>query len=48
VPEGKYDVVIVLQPLVSSQKKRKAGFSQIKFIMNDDFNAPLEDLKEYM
>jgi len=48
VPEGKYDVVIILQPVEPLSVKRKAGFSQTKFVMDDDFNAPLEDLKEYM
>jgi hypothetical protein len=28
--------------------KRRAGFSKAHFEMSDDFNAPLEDFKEYM
>ena len=29
-------------------KKRKAGFAKGTFVMSDDFNAPLEDFKDYM
>ncbi len=52
VPEGEYEVIVVLQPKTSNSKKtrkpRKAGFSKATFIMSDDFNAPLEDFKDYM
>ena len=48
VPEGDYEVVVVLQPNKGMKKPRKAGFSKAKFVMSDDFNAPLEDFKEYM
>lgn len=47
VPEGSYDVVVVLQPRTKS-KRRRAGFSKARFVMSADFNAPLEDFKEYM
>jgi hypothetical protein len=42
VPEGDYDVVVVLQPRTKT-KRRRAGFSKGKFVMAADFNAPLED-----
>ena len=35
-------------PSSSSRKKRQAGLLQGKIRMSDDFDAPLEDLKEYM
>ena len=56
---GKYEVVITfLEPVedgavaVESQKKRPLselrGFMKGKVWMADDFNAPLEEMKEYM
>jgi hypothetical protein len=50
VPEGQYDVVIILQPKPNKivLKHRKAGFITEKIWMSDDFNAPLDDFKEYM
>lgn len=30
------------------RKKRKAGSAKGKFVMSDDFDAPLEDFAEYM
>ena len=53
VPEEAYDVIVVLQPKASNgkpkkKKPRKAGFSEATFTMSDDFNAPLEDFKDYM
>ena len=49
VPEGEYEVIVVLQPKAPKIKKpRKAGFTKAKITMSDDFNAPLEDFKEYM
>ena len=47
VPEGIYQVIIVLQAR-SSGKRRRAGFSKARFNMSSDFNEPLEDFKEYM
>ncbi len=47
VSEGNYDVVVVLQP-IKKMKRRRAGFSKAHFTISDDFNAPLEDFKEYM
>ncbi len=47
VPEGNYDVVVVLQPRAKG-KRRRAGFSKARFVMSEDFNAPLDDFKEYM
>lgn len=47
IPEGNYDVVVVLQPR-KKRKRRRAGFSKASFVMSPDFNAPLEDFKEYM
>ena len=40
VPEGNYDVVVVLQPRTKG-KHRRAGFSKARFVMAPDFNAPL-------
>ncbi len=53
VPEGNYEVIVVLQPKAAGgkdkpKKPRKAGFSKATFTMSEDFNAPLEDFKEYM
>jgi len=53
VPEGRYDVIVVLQPKEANgkpkpKKPRKAGFIKANITMTDDFNAPLEDFKEYM
>jgi hypothetical protein len=30
------------------KKTPKAGFSSVNFVMSPDFDAPLEDFKEYM
>ena len=53
VPEGNYEVILVLQPKAADsklkpKKPRKAGFIKAKITMSDDFNAPLEDFKDYM
>ena len=47
IPDGNYDVVVVLQSR-KKPKRRRAGFSKARFMMSADFNAPLEDFKEYM
>ena len=47
VPEGNYDIVVVLQPRMKN-KRRHAGFSKARFVMSTDFNAPLDDFKDYM
>ena len=47
IPEGNYEVIIVLQSR-SKKKPRRAGFSKARFQMSADFNAPLDDFKEYM
>lgn len=47
IPEGMYQIVVVLQPR-PTRKKRRAGFGKAKIWMSDDFNAPLDDFKEYM
>lgn len=49
IPEGLYEVVLVLQlQEKAAPLPRKAGFSRAKFTMAEDFNAPLEDFKDYM
>ena len=50
VPEGMYDIIVVLQPQQTGhgKKPRKAGFSKATFEMSADFNEPLEDFKDYM
>lgn len=35
-------------PVETPRKKRKAGLLKGKIWMADDFDAPLEDLKDYM
>ncbi len=47
VSEGTYEVVIILQA-IKKPKRRRAGFSKARFSMSADFNAPLEDFKDYM
>jgi hypothetical protein len=57
-PNLKEDVLKYINFLLFSQgnemtskkakKTPKAGFSQVNFIMSDDFDAPLDDFKEYM
>lgn len=49
VPEGMYDIIVVLQPQANApnKKPRKAGFSKATFEMSADFNEPLEDFKDY-
>lgn len=44
LPEGDYEVVVVMQ-LQEKKVVRKAGFSKARIVMEDDFNAPLDDLK---
>lgn len=46
LPEGEHEVIVVLQPKL--KKPRKAGFTKARITMSDDFNAPLEDFKDYM
>ena len=41
VPEGNYDLVVILQ-VRKKLKKRKAGFSKAHFSMTPDFNAALD------
>jgi hypothetical protein len=57
LPENlKHEVLHYVQFLKQKQtektetprKKRKAGSAKGKFIMSDDFDAPLEDFAEYM
>ncbi len=50
VPEGMYDIIVFLQPQQNGngKKPRKAGFSKASFEMPADFNAPMEDFKDYM
>ncbi len=50
IPEGMYEVIIVLQPRSNGhgKKARKAGFSKATFVMSADFNEPLQDFKDYM
>lgn len=49
VPEGFYEIIVVLHKKESAPKKPvKAGFSKATFEMSADFNQPLEDFKEYM
>ncbi len=47
LPEDDYEVVVVMQ-LQKENPARKAGFIKGRFVMVDDFNAPLEDLKSYL
>jgi hypothetical protein len=47
IPEGMYQIVVVLQPQLT-RKKRRAGFSKARFVMPPDFNAPLDDFNAYM
>ena len=47
VSEGNYDVVVVLQ-IRKKTKRRRAGFTRARFALSADFNAPLDDFKEYM
>ena len=47
IPEGNYEIVVILHPRKKG-KRRHAGFSKAHFVMSPDFNAPLEDFKEYM
>jgi hypothetical protein len=47
IPEGDYQIIVVLQPRPKG-KRRQAGFSKAQFVTSHDFNAPLDDFKEYM
>ena len=47
ISSGDYDVVVVLQAR-KKPKRRCAGFSRARFVMSADFNAPLDDFKDYM
>jgi mRNA-degrading endonuclease RelE of RelBE toxin-antitoxin system len=35
-------------PTEAAKKKRQAGLLKGKILMSDDFDAPLEDLKDYL
>ena len=41
-------IVTVIEELSVLPKPRRAGSMQGKIWMTDDFNAPLDDLKDYM
>lgn len=57
-PKLKKEVLKYINYLLSSQesetvqpkakKTPKAGFGSINFVMSPDFDAPLEDFKDYM
>jgi hypothetical protein len=42
-----YDAYEAAEILLKT-KPRRAGFSKARFVMSDDFNAPLDDFNEYM
>jgi hypothetical protein len=46
VPEG--SVILTFTPKGEPIKERKFGCSKGKYRMADDFDAPLEDFKNYM
>lgn len=46
VPDGDYQVVVVLQP-VRAKHKLNFGFMKGKITMSEDFNEPIEDFKDY-
>lgn len=41
-------IVTFTEEVIIPQKKRQAGVLDGKVWMSDDFNAPLDELKEYM
>ena len=50
IPDGKYKVIIVLQPALSDTDRKipKADFGKGKVVyMSLQFNAPLDDFNDY-
>jgi hypothetical protein len=47
-PYSEKKVRLIIIPQYPTGKKRKAGLLKGKIKMSDDFDAPLEDMKEYM
>lgn len=46
---NKHNIPMPVEPQKPSENVvRKAGFLKGTFIMSDDFDAPLDDFKEYM
>ena len=45
---GESAVLYEKKETIDELKPRRAGFSKARFVMSDDFNAPLEDFNEYM
>jgi hypothetical protein len=49
IPAGRAEITFTSQATVQQQKKqREFGCAKGQFRMADDFDAPLEDLKDYM
>jgi hypothetical protein len=48
VPAGRAEITFTSQAPTQQQKQREFGCAKGKFWMADDFDAPLEDLKDYM
>lgn len=47
-PYSGKSVRLIIIPQDSAPKKRKAGLLKGKIKMSDDFDAPLDEMKEYM
>ncbi|MCP4344684.1 MAG: DUF2281 domain-containing protein [Desulfobacterales bacterium] len=47
-PFKEREVRLILLPEKTFKRKRKAGLLKGKIRMAEDFNEPLEDMKEYM
>ena len=47
IAEGFYKIIVILEAQPKPLRPH-AGFSKARFALSKDFNAPLEDFKEYM
>lgn len=45
---GESTILYGKKETMSELTPRRAGFSKARFVMSDDFNAPLEDFNDYM
>ncbi|MCL2441802.1 MAG: DUF2281 domain-containing protein [Treponema sp.] len=51
VPEGRANIIIqfpIQETTIEKPKERVFGCSRGKYRMSDDFDAPLDDFKDYM
>ena len=47
-PFKEREIRLIVIPGIKTRRKRKAGLLKGKIMMSDDFNDPLDEMKDYM